>query len=382
MNSFFADLTFGLKYATLGENYPKKMNQIAYLVALQLVNGLGAVRLKNLLDHFKLPRSIWEADLAEIINCNIPKPIIKNLQQIRKTIDPHREYQKIVDQGISVVDITDPKYPISLKQIHNPPALLFISGQLPSLDLAIGVVGTRQITGYGRNVTRQITSELVQSGFTIVSGLARGVDTVAHQTAVDFEGKTVAVLGGGINQLFPAENTRLAQAIVEKYGAVVSEYHPDMPALPGNFPARNRIIAGLSQGIVVTEATIDSGSLITAKIGLDEGKNIYAVPGPINSLQSQGPLSLIKDGATLVTEARDILLDFGHYSKDRSIKSVELLNELEYRIITLLANEKTHMDELTRKLGKPVAAIAASLLKLEIEGFVYHEGNGFYSKNL
>ncbi len=358
------------------------MNQNAFLVALQLVDGLGAVRLQKLLQHFKQPQAIWEASLADLAFCQIPQPILKNLQFMRRTLDPAVEYQKLIKQGFSLISINDDAYPTSLKQIHHPPVLLYIKGGLPSVDFAIGVVGTRQVTGYGRSVTRQITAELVQAGFIIVSGLARGVDTVAHQTAVDCNGQTIAVLGGGFNQLFPVENTRLAEIIAEKYGAVISEYHPDMPALPGNFPARNRIIAGLSQGIIVTEATIDSGSLITAKIGLDEGKNIYAVPGPITSSQSHGPLALIKEGATLVTGAKDILMDFGHYNGQPVVKEASNLSELEYQIISLLAKEKNHLDDLTRLLGQPAAKVAASLIKLELEGYVFHEGNGLYIKNL
>jgi DNA processing protein len=174
----------------------------------------------------------------------------------------------------------------------------------------------------------------------------------------------------------------LAKAIVAGHGAIISEYHPDAPALPGNFPSRNRIIAGLSEAILVTEAAKESGSLITAKIALEEGKTIYAVPGPITSSQSEGPLELIKDGATLVISARDILQDFGHLSSFKPSRSVEKLSTLEYQIISQLAREKTHLDELTRLLGQTSAKVSASLLKLEIEGFVYNEGNGVYAKNL
>ncbi len=358
------------------------MKNKQFLVALQLVDGLGAVRLKMLLDFYHDPKTIWEAPTEELAQFKIPQNVLTNLTKIRKTLDPIKHYEQIFNSGIRIMTINDPEYPNSLKQIHHPPVLLYMVGSFPSLELSMGVVGTRQMTGYGKVVTKQFVKELVASGFVIVSGLARGVDTTAHQTAVEESGQTIAVLGGGLNQIFPAENIHLAKAIVAGHGAIISEYHPDSPALPGNFPSRNRIIAGLSEAILVTEAAKESGSLITAKIGLEEGKTIYAVPGPITSSQSEGPLELIKDGATLVISARDVLQDFGHLSSFKPSRPVEKLSTLEYQIISQLAREKTHLDELTRLLGQTSAKVSASLLKLEIEGFVYNEGNGVYVKNL
>jgi DNA processing protein len=358
------------------------MRNKQFLVALQLVDGLGAVRLKMLLDFYHDPKIIWETPIEELSQFKIPQNVLTNLTNIRKTVDPQMQYERIINSGIQIVTLNDPEYPESLKQIHHPPVVLYIVGSIPALELSIGVVGTRQMTGYGKTVTRLFVKDLVTAGFVIISGLARGVDTTAHQTAIDESGQTIAVLGGGLNQIFPAENIHLAKTIVADHGAIISEYHPDAPALPGNFPSRNRIISGLSQAVLVTEAAKESGSLITAKIALEEGKTIYAVPGPITSFQSEGPLELIRDGATLVMLPKDILQDFGHLSSSKPNRSVEKLSTLEYQIISQLAKERTHLDDLTRLLGQTSAKVSASLLKLEIEGFVYNEGNGIYVKNL
>jgi DNA processing protein len=358
------------------------MENIAYLVALQQVDGLGPVRLKILLDFYHDPKIIWKAPINELSHFKIPQSVLISLDLHRQTVDPEIEFKKITDLGISVISLSDPVYPKSLKQIYNPPILLYIVGNLPTTENSIGVVGTRMMSGYGKIVTRQLTEGLVEAGFNIISGLAKGVDTLAHQITLEKGGQTVAVLGGGLNQIFPSENINLARSIALGKGAVISEYHPDTPALPGNFPARNRIISGLSQAILVTEAAQNSGSLITARLALEEGKTIYSVPGPINSSQSAGTLELIRDGATLVTKIEDILSDFGHLGSIKPIRSVEKLTTLEYQIISKLAKEKTHLDELTRLLGQPAAKVASSMLKLEIEGFVYNEGNGVYVKNL
>jgi DNA processing protein len=358
------------------------VKNIAYLITLQLIDGLGSARLKMLLDFYKDPACLWQISISELKEFKLPQNVIKSFEKGRQTLDPDKEFQKVKDYGIQVVSLYDKNYPEILKQIYQPPVLLYFVGEIPDLNCSIGIVGTRQVTGYGSLVTKSLTEGLVNRGFCIISGLARGVDTIAHQTAIEFGGKTIAVLGGGLNNIFPRENIALAQKIARTFGAVVSEYHPDAPSLPGNFPARNRIISGLSQAVLVTEAAKGSGSLITAQSALEQGKTVYAVPGPINSVLSEGPLELIRDGAKLVTKTEDIVEDFGHLSEIKPARAVNSLNRLEYQIITELSKEKKHLDELTRLLGLPPAKIASSLLKLEIEGFVSSEGNGVYVKNL
>lgn len=269
------------------------MNNIAYLLALHSTLGLGPIRLKAILDYFKDPKLAWEAQS----------------DRARK-MDPEAYAESISKQGIKWVTIYDNHYPLLLKEIYDPPVVLYYKGEIKPYDNnAIAVVGTRRITDYGRVVTKQFTKDLVVGNLTIVSGLARGVDTQAHQTAIKEGGRTLAVLGGGLNKIYPPENKALVERIIDKHGAVLSEFPPDAKSLPGNFPARNRIISGLSLAVLVTEAPEDSGSLITARFALEQGRDVFAVPGPITSHLSKGPIDLIKDGARPVTTAGEILED-------------------------------------------------------------------------
>ena len=268
----------------------------SYLLALHSTLGLGPIRLKAILDHFKDPKLAWEAQSA----------------QIRKNLEPENYAEAIKDQGISWFTIYDEDYPLLLKEIYDPPVVLYYKGEItPQDQSAIAVVGTRRMTSYGKAVTEQFTKDLVARGLTIVSGLARGVDSEAHWTALRAGGRTIAVLGGGLNKIYPPENRNLAEEIVKGHGALVSEFPPNSLPLPGNFPARNRIISGLSLAVLVTEAAEDSGSLITARLALEQGREVFAVPGPITSSLSKGPIDLIKAGARPVTNADEILEDLG-----------------------------------------------------------------------
>ena len=248
---------------------------------------------------------------------------------------------------------------------------------------AIAIVGTRKVTGYGRIVTEKFATDLSQAGLTIVSGLARGADAIAHKSAIKSSGRTIAVLGGGLNKVFPPENIRLASQIADGFGAVLSEFPPDNPSLPGNFPARNRIISGLSLATLVTEAASNSGSLITARLALEQGREVFAVPGPVTSSFSRGPYELIKEGARIVMEAQEILEELG-ISENRFVElktnSLENMSDQEKSIISLLENEGKHIDEICRQLNLPAGAVSGTLLKLEIAGVVRSLGNGNYIK--
>lgn len=356
------------------------MKNLAYLFALHSVDGLGPIRLTKILNHFSDPKLAWDASLSELKEIGLPKNALDALLEKRKTLDPENYLEEILSSGIKILTIFDEDYPKSLKDIYDPPIILFYKGEiLPQDAKAIGVVGTRKVTGYGKLATENLVDKLVSSEFTIVSGLARGVDTVAHTQALKSGGRTLAVLGGGINSIFPPDNTSLAQKIISQ-GAVLSEYHPDSPHLPGNFPARNRIIAGLSQGVLVTEAASDSGSLITARLALEQGREVFAVPGPITSTVSEGTADLIKDGARVVTRIEDILEELGV-----EVKSVKekvnngQLSEIENKILNCLENETMHIDEICRQLNKPASEVSSSLIKMEIQGFVKNLGGGNYT---
>jgi len=360
------------------------IKNIAYLLALHSVNGLGPVRLKALLDYFSDPKLVWEAEAKEIIKIGIPQNVVSLLVETRKKLEPEKYLESIKKSSIKFITIFDENYPKLLKQIYDPPTVLYYKGEiLPGDERAIAVVGTRKVTGYGKLVTEKFATELAGMGMTVVSGLARGVDTQAHQAAIAAGGRTIAVLGGGLNCIFPPENTRLAASITEGYGAVVSEFPPDHPSLPGNFPSRNRIISGLSLGVLVTEAAESSGSLITARTALEQGRDVFAVPGPITSEFSKGPAFLIKQGAKLVTSAEEILEELGIErvkGAELRVQSEVKLTEVERKVLECLVNEEKHIDEICRELGLSASEVSASLVKMEITGLVKNLGGGNYIK--
>jgi DNA processing protein len=357
------------------------MDNNAYLLALHSVDGLGPIRLKSVLKHFKNPKAAWEGNPEDYLKIGIPKNVVNLFLDIRKKLDPQKNEQLILSTGIKYLTIFDEDYPKSLSQIYDPPTVLYYKGEILQKDKnAIGVVGTRKITGYGKVITEQFTKDLVDAGLTIVSGLARGVDTVAHLTALKFGGRTIAVLGGGLNNIFPPENTQLVEKIAAGSGAVVSEYPPDYPSLAGNFPARNRIISGLSKAVLVTEAAEDSGSLITAKEALDQGKEVFAIPGPITSFLSKGPIDLIKKGAKAVTDAKEILDELGIKKGTKITVTSQQLSDDEKKVLEILENETLHLDEIGRILSFPSSKVSALMLKMEIIGLVQSLGSGNYCK--
>lgn len=361
------------------------MNNIPYLLALHSIDGLGPIRLKAVLDYFKDPKLAWEVSISEMKKIGIPQNAVQRLVEARKSLDPQQYTESIKNSGINWVTIFDDKYPKLLREIYNPPTVLYYKGKLEPDEKAIGVVGTRKMTGYGKVVTEQFTKGLVAAGLTIVSGLARGVDSQAHLTAVAEEGKTIAVLGGGLNNIFPPQNQGLAQKIASGFGAVISEFPPDHPSLAGNFPARNRIISGLSLAVLVIEAAEDSGSLITAKLALEQGREVFAVPGPITSSLSKGPVDLIRQGARAVFDPNEVLEELGVGKgkvtlRLRSGQVRENISEEEKQVLEILSNESMHIDEIGRSLNFPSPKISALLLKMEISGLVASMGAGIYCK--
>ncbi len=360
------------------------MKNLSYLVSLHRVNGLGPKRLKMLLDIYQDPKIVWQLNQSDFNQLKLGA-VYKELDQTRKEIDPNQYLDSIYKRGIQIKTIFDADYPKLLSQIYDPPIIIYFLGNLIHLPTHIGVVGTRNITSYGKLVTEKFSLGLAKAGLIIVSGLARGVDTIAHRSTVEVKGKTIAVLGGGLSHIFPAENINLADQIVEMGGAVISEFPPDFPSLPGNFPSRNRIISGLSKAVLVTEAAQDSGSLITARQALDQGREVFAVPGPITSSVSIGALELIKQGAQLVVDPSEILETLGIdnlilESSQLTDQRLETLSEFDRVILELLENEPKHLDEICRLLSKPTPQISASLIKMEIQGFVKNMGLGNYIK--
>ncbi len=360
------------------------LKSIPYLLALHSIDGLGPIRLKAILKYFKDPKLAWESNKENLLKIGIFNKTADLLIETRKKLSPETYASEISKSNIKWITIFDENYPRLLKEIYDPPIVLYYKGNLECVkDNPIAVVGTRKITGYGRIVTEKFTKGLVLAGVTIISGLARGVDSEAHLTTVSENGKTIAVLGGGLNNIFPPENRILAEKIASGFGAVISEFPPDYASLPGNFPARNRIISGLSLAVLVVEAAEDSGSLITARFALEQGREVFAVPGPVTSDLSRGPVDLIREGARAVFSPEEILEELGINRTNKSnsmVKPYQDLSEEEKKVLASLENETRHIDEIGRQLQFPSAKISALLLRMEISGLVQNMGAGIYCK--
>ncbi|MBI2599504.1 DNA-protecting protein DprA [Candidatus Daviesbacteria bacterium] len=363
------------------------MDNTAYLLALHSIDGLGPIRLKAILDYFKDPKLAWEAESSEFSKIGIPKNVVELLLQTRKKLEPVTFAKSIKDANIGWITISDDNYPKLLSQIYDPPPVLYYKGDINVLDTkSLAIVGTRKITGYGKVVTEQFTKTLTLAGLTIVSGLARGVDSYAHWAAVNNNGQTIAVLGAGLNNIFPPQNIGLAQKIADGAGILISEFPPDYQVFPGNFPSRNRIISGLSLATLVIEAAENSGSLITARLALEQGREVFAVPGPVTSYLSKGPINLIKQGAIPVFDPKDVLeqlgIDSNQMLKAKNKQNTQNISDEEKQILKVLENEIMHMDEIGRSLNLTAAKISALLLKMEISGLVQNLGGGSYCSNM
>jgi len=279
-----------------------------YYLAFSVFEDFGPVRFKLLLDHFGSAKSAYKADKNKLEKINLPQKILNSFLNFRQKFNPQKYYQEIKTQNISFISLTDPNYPKLLKEIPDPPIGLYVKGQLKTTDnKIIAVVGSRKISPYGKIITQKFTYQLVKYGFTIVSGLALGVDAIAHQTAINANGKTIAILACGVDVIYPSANKFIYQKIIKTNGAVISEFPPQTQPKKEYFPIRNRIISGLSLGVLITQGAKHSGTLITASYATNQGREVFAVPGPITSPLSCAPADLIKKGAKLVYNIDDIL---------------------------------------------------------------------------
>lgn len=358
-------------------------NDLKYWVAFSRSPKIGATRLIKLYNFFHSMKEAWAASFSDLMRAGLDEHIIHDFLAQKMTINPDAEWEKLAAENINVLIINDPKYPKLLKEIWNPPAILYVRGELPSDDgFNLAVVGTRKISSYGRQLTSMLTAELVQNGFNIISGLALGVDALAHETTVGLGGKTVAVLGSGIDSesVYPVQNRYLAGEIIKTGGAIISEYPLGTMALPGNFPLRNRIVSGLSLGTLVTEAAEESGALITAQCALEQNREVFAVPGSIFNPTSAGPNKLIKMGAKAVTAVGDILetLNLAQAANFTQNKKILPSSPEEEKIITNLSLEPTHIDKLIATSGLDAAKIGAILTLMEMKGMVKNLGGMNY----
>ncbi|MFH0856767.1 MAG: DNA-processing protein DprA [bacterium] len=359
------------------------MSDLKYWVAFSKTGIIGAVRFKKLIAYFSDMRAAWEANAKELEKAGIEENVAAQLCGKRKEINPDGAMEEMEKEGIYAITIKDEKYPEMLAEIYDAPAVIFYRGNIETLGgPSIGVVGSRKISLYAKQTTPFIVKELAKNGVVIASGLALGVDTFAHQATVDVNGKTIAVLGGGLDKknFYPPHNRDLAEKIIENNGVIISEHSVGAAPLNFNFPQRNRIISGLALGIIVIEAAERSGALITAKTALDQNREVFALPGNIFQPNSFGANELIKKGAHLVTTAADIMeiLDFKKVAAFAENKKIIPENPNEEKILSLLQNEPLHIDAICRGADMNASALNSLLMMMEMKGMVKNYGGGMY----
>ena len=357
--------------------------ELAYWVATSAIPGVGTATFNYLLKKFKTLKKFWQASNGEIRKLRIDVKTRDLIIKFRNEVDPKVYLSAVYEKGIKVLSVVDRDYPANLRQITDAPPVLYYKGSLlPEDDLAVAVVGARFATAYGRQVTEKLVMDLTLAGLTIVSGLARGIDSIAHRAALDAGGRTIAVLGSGVDLIYPPENQKLAEETT-RHGALVSEFPLGFPSVPSNFPARNRIIAGLSLGVVVTEAAVDSGSLITAGQAAEQGREVFAVPGPVTSKMSVGANNLIKEGVHPATEAADVLQVLDIERKKRSSNAFvsedkQVKDKTQQKIMETLDGGSKHVDLISRETGFPIEKVSATLSMMELSGLVKNYGSGIW----
>jgi DNA processing protein len=364
-------------------------------IALNMVNGIGPIRVRALLDRFNEPEAILSASKGNLMQVEgVGEEVARSVISWREQVDLDAELQRIEKAAVHVVTRDDPEYPKNLREVYDPPVILYVKGTLSERDaLAIAVVGSRRTTLYGQDMARKLAFQLARVGVTVVSGLARGIDTAAHNGALQAKGRTVAVIGCGIDIMYPAENQKLADEIVEKGGAVVTEFPFGVKPDKQNFPMRNRIISGWSLGTVVVEANLKSGALITANQAGEQGRQVFAVPGRADSILSRGTNKLIKDGAKLTEDVEDILGEFEYLLPKMATEQAEgaaggegtkpalKLNDMEEKVMAQLGREETAIDEIIRASGLTTACVSATLLSLEMKRLVRQLPGKQYVRN-
>jgi len=357
-------------------NRPERM----YWVGFSLVKGIGAVRFRSLLDWFGSAAEAWGRPAEELEAAGLSARLAAAVVEARESGALEKTWEAIDRQGIQVVIATDGDYPPGLKSIAQPPPVLYARGEIKTQDeLAVAIVGTRRVTSYGRQAAEEIAAGLAGQGVTVVSGLARGVDAAAHSTALRCNGRTFAVLGSGVDRIYPPEHTRMAEEIAA-HGAVLSDYPPGTPPEAANFPPRNRIISGLARAVVVIEAGQKSGALITATFAEEQNRPVIALPGNIYAPLSKGTNWLISRGARILLGVQDVLdvLNLEKASKQIQARLALPADALEAQILSLMGAEPQHVDELRALTGLPVEQIAATLAMMELKGMVRGTGGMSY----
>ncbi|MBB5353621.1 DNA processing protein [Haloferula luteola] len=355
------------------------------LLALNALPRIGPVRIRRLLAHFGTARAVLDASIPALLRVEGIGPELANMIRDHDSLtDPSTELAELHTRGLSLLTPDDPAFPPALRESYDCPILLYVWGEvLPCDRHAIGIVGTRRASYYGKNSTKKLAYQLARSGFTILSGLARGIDTTAHEAALAASGRTVAIIGSGLARIYPAENLTLAEKIADGNGAVISEFPLHTQPDKQTFPQRNRIVAAWSRALVVTESPHWSGSLITANLATEYGRPVYAVPGPIDKPTSAGCHQLIREGATLLTDASELMDDMGALGLPQSRPShppTESTCELplgipdlppeEQHLLSSLGDEESGIDRLVDLTGWPAQKVSTTLLKLEMKRLI------------
>ncbi len=362
--------------------YSLIMKEREALISLAAFVPFGPVRIKLLIEYFGSATKAYSVSSKKLREIGLGEKLVSEFDKHRRSFKYEEYAAKLDKYSIRVITQKDDQYPKLLLEIENAPTVLYVRGELKQADsVAIAVVGSRKVTSYGKEVAYKIASELAASGITVVSGLALGVDSIAHQAALDVGGRTIAVLGNGLDTVYPPTHRVLAQKIV-KNGALISEYPLGYPAMPYNFPQRNRIVSGISLGVVVIEGTEKSGTLLTASHAAAQGREVFAVPGPITSPNAGAPNILLRNGAKLVTSAKDILEELDLGTRHLAIGNREILPETkeEIELFAILEIEPLHVDEITRRLGKDTGVVLSTITTMELKGMIKNIGNGVYGR--
>ncbi len=361
-------------------------NELKYLLAILRYPKIGATRLKKLLNYFPTSKEAFNAHISELIEAGLDQKIAEEFDIKRKSISPDKELELFQKEKLNILVYQDKNYPEILNQSFNSPAILFYRGNIDLLrSNSIAVVGTRKYSNYGKQVLPEIIKPLVKHNLTIVSGLALGIDTLAHSNALNYNGKTIAVLGSSLDKanIYPTSNRYLADKILDQEGLLISEYPINTIPMKHHFPTRNRIISGLSLGTLVIEAGESSGALITAKYALEQNREVFAIPGPIQVETSKGTNNLIKQGAKPVCTVEDIFEELNiekieEYSEN---KKVLPSSPIEKKIIEILNSDPKHIDKIVKLTNLSPSEINSNLIIMEMKGMIKNLGNQNYVKS-
>ncbi len=354
------------------------MNATEACIALNMLPTMGPVRLRKLLEVFKSPEQILAARGSELRKVEgVGKEVVEQILNWESLVDLSPELERIRAFGAKVITLDSPEYPRQLREIHAPPIVLYVWGDLLERDHhAIGIIGARRTTHYGTESAKKLAYQLAYAGLTVISGLARGIDTAAHQGALAAKGRTIAVIGSGLSKLYPPENAALAEKIRNGNGAVVSEFSMEIEPDRQTFPMRNRIISGWSHGILVVEAGLNSGALITASQAIEQGRSVYAVPGHINAPSAMGSNRLIQQGAKLVMDASDVLDDLQILlpetkpAPEAAVRPLPELTHEERSVYDAINSTETAIDDIAGKCHLPSGTVSSTLLRLELKRLV------------